>query len=487
MPKNLIYILLSICLLGNATQAQPIKLHSENPRYLSYKGTPTLLITSAEHYGAVLNLDFDYKTYLQTLANEGMNYTRIFAGSYVEVPGSFGIGNNTLAPEAGRFITPWLPLEEEGLYKGDIKLDLSKWNETYFDRLKDFVNTAAGLDIIVELTFFCSTYTDDNWGRSPFNPKNNINNLTNTDRKKSNTLGNGNLVNYQKAMVNKIVVELNEFDNLFYEIQNEPWSDAPVPAMLTLRTVMPKNFNWAKQSDTAPQEILEWQKEIAETIEQTEMNLPKKHLVAQNYANFFHAIPEVEDNISIINFHYAWPQAVWMNYGWEKPISYDESGFSGSSDTTYLRQAWQFMLAGGAVFNNLDYSFSVGNEQGTGEINAPGGGSTLFRKQLTYLHQFLKSVDFVKMQPDHEVVYHAPGVEVQALSEKGKQYAFCLTGPNAVELKLKLPEGNYSFQYLNPFSGENTKTGEIQVTEEITSILVPQFDTLVGLKILAID
>ena len=466
-------------------QAQPISINTENPRYLNYKGGPILLITSAEHYGAVLNLDFDYKKYLQTLADEGMNYTRIFTGSYVEIPGSFGIENNTLAPATNRFITPWQRAEESGLYQGEKKFDLARWNPAYFERLKDFVSTAQALDIIVEVTLFCATYQDSYWERHPFNPGNNVNNITNTDRKKSNTLENGNLTNYQKAMVNKIVVELNGFDNIFYEIQNEPWADDPIKAMLTLKTNHPQNLRWAKQSDTASPASLAWQKEMVATIKQTEMNLSKKHLIAQNYTNFLHSIPEVEEDIDIINFHYAWPQAVWMNLGWEKPIGFDESGFSGSGDTTYLRQAWEFMLAGGAIFNNLDYSFFVGSEDGTKKNNAPGGGSTLYRKQLTYLHDFIKSVDFVQMQPDFEVVYHAPGVEVQALSKKGEAYIMCLSGPDAVHLKLKLPAGRYSYEFINPFNNEKLDTGNLEVKEDITVLQVPDFDTIMGLKILA--
>jgi hypothetical protein len=36
----------------------PIQLHPENPHYFLYKGEPMVLITSAEHYGALLNLDY---------------------------------------------------------------------------------------------------------------------------------------------------------------------------------------------------------------------------------------------------------------------------------------------------------------------------------------------------------------------------------------------------------------------------------------------
>jgi hypothetical protein len=104
--------LLSVLLLTSMLVAQPISLHPENPHYLLYKGEPTVLVTSAEHYGAVLNLDFDYQTYLRTLAAYDLNYTRIFTGNYFEDPTSFGIERNTLAPK--RVMTPWKKIPVSG-------------------------------------------------------------------------------------------------------------------------------------------------------------------------------------------------------------------------------------------------------------------------------------------------------------------------------------------------------------------------------------
>src|SRR5262245_40429924 len=49
---------------------EPLKLHPANPHYFLFRGKPTVLITSGEHYGAVLNSDFDYKVYLDTLQKE---------------------------------------------------------------------------------------------------------------------------------------------------------------------------------------------------------------------------------------------------------------------------------------------------------------------------------------------------------------------------------------------------------------------------------
>src|SRR5688572_20808172 len=127
----------------------PITLHPKNPHYFIFRGKPTVLITSGEHYGAVLNLDFDYVPYLDELARHKFNLTRVFSGSYREVPGSFNIVGNTLAPKPGRFICPWAEAAESTSERP--KFDLEKWNPAYFERLKDSVREASKRGIVVEL------------------------------------------------------------------------------------------------------------------------------------------------------------------------------------------------------------------------------------------------------------------------------------------------------------------------------------------------
>lgn len=482
---NFIFPLLLITCLN--TLAQTISLHPGNPHYFIYKGKPTILITSAEHYGALINRDFDYKKYLQTMHNEGMNYTRIFVGSYVEIPGSFGIENNTLAPATGSFLGPWKRTDEPGLFSGENKFDLNEWNPDYFNRLKDFVKLAGELDIFVEVTLFCATYDDRYWQRHPFNPSNNINSIPlNLDRKKSNTLQNGSLTAYQQKLVEKLVIELNGFDHVFFEIQNEPWADDGVKVMRTLRTLEPqdKDGNWYKWAEMASAESLEWQLLIAKTVVDTESALPKKHLIAQNYTNFFYAVDQVDPNISIMNFHYVWPEAVAMNYGWNRPISFDESGFAGSSDSIYLEQAWNFMLAGGAVFNNLDYSFYTGKEDGTDYNKAPGGGSSNLRKQLSYLRKFIESFDFIKMKPDYTVVAHAPGMRTQAITEPGKQYAIVFCGSTNQPVQLNLPKGNYLCEIFCPQTGQIIEKTNFRLKKNgIHKIQLPEHRKLTALKI----
>ena len=94
---------LSIVLFLFAIQAhaESIRVHPANPHYFLFNGQATLLITSAEHYGAVINKGFDYVAYLDALKSYGLNYTRIYPGFMIEPQGKFGNGN-TLGPR------PWI-------------------------------------------------------------------------------------------------------------------------------------------------------------------------------------------------------------------------------------------------------------------------------------------------------------------------------------------------------------------------------------------
>ncbi|MFC2090218.1 hypothetical protein ACFLT1_05530 [Bacteroidota bacterium] len=447
----------------------PISLHPENPHYFQYKGKTLALVTSAEHYGAVLNLDFDYRKYLETLAADGMNYTRIFTGVYYEIYGeSFGIQKNTLAPKEGRVITPWASWKEGGkpVY------DLTKWNEAYFERLRDFMALAQEKDIIVEVTLFSSIYRDEHWDLAPQNPANNVNMEKSISRFDAQTDRNGELFYFQDLFVRKMVSELNSFNNFFFEIQNEPWSDHAVAVYNIMNKEDLVKNDWQNKADFADETAMVWQKKIAAAINDEESKLPKIHLIAQNYVNFRASIPEVNDNISIINFHYAWPEAVEWNYHYNRVLGFDESGFAGSGDQVYRRQAWQFMLSGGGLFNNLDYSFFPGYEDGTGENKAPGGGSAALRKQLSYLSEFLHSFELEKLHPDYTCIESAPGLIPYVLSDGKDTYAIFLraTGTEVSRLALETGNGKFAVSYLNTITGKYTDPETVMATDGILSL-----------------
>jgi hypothetical protein len=440
-----------------AAKSQPIRLHPANPHYFLFRGKAVALITSGEHYGAVLNRDFDYHRYLATLEADGLNYTRLFGGSYVEVPAkSFGILHNDLAPEPGRFLAPWERSHTPGYAGGGSKFDLDKWDAEYFLRYRDFLAEAAKRGIVVEVTLFSAHYAEAQWQMSALNSANNINGTDAIEWKKLNTLENGNVIGYQEKYARKLVSEANGFDNVIFEIQNEPWSDRPVLTDVINPYLRPPTRDAFPNSVDLPDELsMAWQARVAEWITQEESVLPSRHLIAQNYSNFRLPVRTLLPNVDVVNFHYAYPDSVTLNYGLGKAISYDETGFLGRDDDAYRSQAWNFMLSGGSVFDSLDYSFTTGHEDGSySEPNGPGGGSPGLRHQLRILSEFLQSLSLVDLHPDTHTVQHSAGTKSRVLSNPGKQYAIYLDGNGPTELLLDIPPGTYSSEWLNVITGK---------------------------------
>ena len=182
------------------TNCQPIRVHPDAPHYLEYRGRPIILITSAEHYGAVINGDFDLVTYLDALAAFEMNYTRIYPGAYFETEGFFGCDGNTLGPRAGRHVLPWARSGTGEYPLGGSLFDLDTWDPQYFERLRTFARLAADRDIIVEICFYNVMYPQV-WDFMPMNAKNNIQGVGECDFSQVQSVANTDLLSYQVEYV----------------------------------------------------------------------------------------------------------------------------------------------------------------------------------------------------------------------------------------------------------------------------------------------
>ena len=479
-------------LSNSLSVAGPIQLHPDNQHYFLFKGKPLAIISSGEHYGAVINLDFDYKKYLKTLSVDGMNYTRIFTGAYFEAGGEyFGIQHNTLGVAPDKIITPWNKINSDTSIIN--KYDLTIWNDAYFKRLKDFMEVATEYNIIVEVTLFSSYYGNMQWEISPLNPVNNINLSNEFSFKEAQILKDTLLFKFQESYVRKMVNELNEYDNLFFEIQNEPWADHLDTIRNNANNERLNVRDSTLKANFANEKSLQWQKQITSIIVDEEKSLAKKHLIAQNYADFKNynkiqsvaslwreredltpqykfPVPAIDDNISVIIFHYAGPETVEWNYHNNKVIGFDESGFAGTEDIVYRRQAWRFMLSGGGLFNNLDYSFFVGNENGLGKNKAPGGGSKELRNQLKTLSDFLHGFELTKLHPNHSCIISVPELVTYVLSDKNSSYAIFVESVDVKSstLQIKTDDGNYKIQTLNTITGLYS---DPIITEAINGIL----------------
>jgi hypothetical protein len=464
--------LLLAALAALAAAQTPVRLHPRNPHYFEYQSKPAVLITSAEHYSAVLNLQFDYTRYLDELQRYGFNVTRTFSGVYRE-DGVNPHGASPLSPGRGpdNYIAPWAWSNVDGGYDGK-KFDLDRWNPVYFERLRDFLRQAEKRGVIVELVLFCLLYSDEHhWQTSPLHPGNNLqgNDWRGLHHRRFLTLDNKALVERQKAVTRRIVTELRDVPNVYFEIANEP-----APAAL--------------DSDLA-RDNLAWHEAIIAEIVAAEASLAptSRHLIAYN--DHYNAgrgigtIPKPEA-VSILNVHYLPKLAeVLAEYGKGKALSLDETRWIAHPRFPEYRntmkpvsgrlEAWEFIVGGGAVYDGLNYAYQVGNPAGdTPESNE-------FKRYLQSLAKFIGGFDLARMRQDRGVLAGGlpAGSFARAISEPGKQYAvyihhstyaegrrFYQPGetPHQLDLMLDLPAGAFRVEWVRPADLAVLKTQNIE-------------------------
>ncbi|TAL66544.1 MAG: hypothetical protein EPN88_08265, partial [Bacteroidetes bacterium] len=282
MTKNILIpgIIVALLIITMACNNSPVKVCPANPHYFTYKGKPLVLITSDHHYGAVIDKDFDFVKYLEYLSGNGLNLTRIYPGGMFEAPDKY-LPGNPLGPRPGRQLLPWSKSDQPGANpllaepgQPSCKFDLDSWNSDYFVRLKAFVELARQKDIIVEIPFFNGMYADC-WPLMAMYYGNNVQNIGQYSASEcglftSNESRNQKVIFYQKAYIKKITTELNEYNNIIYDICDEPSLQGLPDGKIVIL------------SDSLVQP---WVNIMKETFIQTEESLPKKHLLGQTVQN----------------------------------------------------------------------------------------------------------------------------------------------------------------------------------------------------------
>ena len=115
-------------------------------------------------------------------------------------------------------------------------------------------------------------------------------------------------------------------------------------------------------------------------------------------------------------------------------------------------------MAGGALYDNLDYSFTPKSPRGEAPVAppTPGGGGPELRRQLTILQKFFARLDFVRMHLAHGLLTAKNQVTASArvLADPGRLYAAYIHSPDAATLALELPAGRYSPEWTTCKTGE---------------------------------
>lgn len=381
---------------GNPLAAEPIRAHPQNPYIFEFRGKPTVLRTFGESYSSVINSSRAYIPYLDVLKRDGMNLTRVWCLGF---PPDYYTNPST-------FLQPWPRSTSSGnALDGAGKWDFSAWNESFFTRLKAFAQAASDRGIVVEFTLFSVFYEDAVWRAGPFHPSNNVQGYGPNNWNDSLRLVNANLVAAQKAAVRRIVRELNGFDNVYFEIMNEPFWNEP---------------------GTKDTQDVAFENEMLAVIRDEESTLPNRHLVAHNFPQ---QVASMSTGFDIINEHYpaaapsttiAGAEALLQNhYSRGKILGLDET-----ATTTALQvrlEAWMFLIGGGAVYNGLDAEHEIYT---TADAS---GNSTLgnsMRQAVRNIGTYMDLLDLVTLRRNSSWVAAGKptGSTLQASASPGEQY-----------------------------------------------------------------
>jgi len=484
-----------------AVSASPISIHPKNPKYFLFRGKPLALITATEHYGSVVNSLFDFERYLQDAADKKQTLTRLFL-LFRELQNQ----RNPYSPlkvESPDFLTPYLRTGPGKGLDGEPKFDLDQWNPVYFSRLHRFLARASELGIVVEVTLFSNTYASQIWALNPLRSENNINGLKALEWPEYNTLKDPELFKRQAAFVRKVIQEINHYDNIYYEICNEPGGGV-------------KGFGPASDVDS-------WQAAIAKVVREEMMRRRRQHLVfgseAFSYTPKFNQGTDASfknPDFDAVNVHplpdthyggRTYQMGNFMSkelmlaefrdyclatYRERKPMVMDEDNCASlyRDDvgwTIHRKRAWTALLSG-SHYDYIDFSINVGAEAGT------EASRLKIRTWMRNLSEFFHSFDFVRSHPLTNWLQNKPvGTVESVLAIEGEEYLVYLADAREVTdpaanapihavVKLPLPVGRFEARAYSPSTGGYSPAIWIQSTG-LAEIDLPAFKEDIVLRV----
>ncbi len=220
----------------------PLTVCRSNPRYFSDPSGRAILLTGSHTWSSFQDWGtssppptFDYPGYLAFLRRHSHNFFRLWR--WEQTAEASGLPGRVWATPLAYLRTgPGRALD------GELKFDVTRFNEPYFTRMRERVRGAGEQGIYVSVMLFNGWSVADkvpppsgrdagqHWGNPwrghPFHRLNNINGIDgdlNRDEQgdEVHTLGDPRVVALEKAYVVKVIDTVGDLDNVLYEISNE--------------------------------------------------------------------------------------------------------------------------------------------------------------------------------------------------------------------------------------------------------------------------
>jgi hypothetical protein len=217
-------------------------------------------------------------------------------------------------------------------------------------------------------------------------------------------------------------------------------------------------------------------------------------------------------DVQIIVTQYVWADGDQLGgmrgldllYEHNKPIEFNETNYypfwyKGDKVGDSRVEAWEFMVGGGASFNQLNGVYTVDDPAGKTPDNLQ------ILTALQNLKNFLESFDFLKMHPDKSFLLGGipPEALCRGISQPGQQYALyhhhstggrgnpnlggdaytVAPGEYTENLNLNLPPGKYKADWVDPASGNVLDTETFNHKGGNRTLTTPKHSVDIALRI----
>jgi hypothetical protein len=215
---------------AEAELSGPLRVWASNPRYFADANGRPVYLTGSHTWNSLQDYayaekpappPFDFEAYLAFLRERHLNFFRLFLW---ESPVNRSALSSTTYYRPVAYMRRGPGRAADGL----AKFDLSRFDETFFGRMRDRVAAAQRAGVYVSVMLFegfsitgKGNDGGDPWSAHPFNSLNNVNGIDAGAGNSVHTLKDAAVTAYQEAYVRKVVDTVNGFDNVLYEITNE--------------------------------------------------------------------------------------------------------------------------------------------------------------------------------------------------------------------------------------------------------------------------
>ena len=435
---------------SNVPAGGALRVHPTNPRYFTDgSGGPdasprAVLLTGCFTWPTVQDwgptdppLPFDYGAYLDLLRAQGHNYFRMFR---------FELSRERFNPTAAAYygLAEWMhcaphpwPRVGPGLARdGKPRFDLSRFDESYFRRLRSRVQAAQARGVYVGIMLFEGWHlkgSPESWPYHPFHPENNINGIDgdandNGQGEEIHSLAVPPVWEIQRAYIHNVVKTVNDLDNVLFETANE----SAVPGSA------------------------EWQYEIIREIKKLESTLPKQHPAGMGSQ----AWDRLADH-----------EVLWRNPGeWTSvgtPTGYDRAADPYLSDppaadgrkvsildTDHL--GWTRFIDDAAFARAWVWkAFTRGHNPILMENLADRPGWIAARAALGHVRSYANKLSLAAMTPQNDL-----STTRYCLANVGLEYL--VYQPGTGEFSVNLAAGNHAFEWFNPTTRAVVSTGSVK-------------------------